>query len=103
VLKIWSVALFAAFLLAGCASVTVRPNGGAKTSAKPDYQQSKNYFFWGLAGEHTIDVTTICEGKTVEQIQSQYTFVNGLLGGITLGIYSPKSAKVWCSMEGDAK
>jgi hypothetical protein len=101
VLKQWGAALLAAMLLAGCASVTVRPEGGDKLAGKPDYQKSKNYFFWGLGGEHTIDVQEICEEKGVEQIQSQYTFVNGLLGGLTLGIYSPKTAKVWCKEGAD--
>ena len=105
--KSWSAApvgmLIAAFLLAGCATVTIRPDGGAKTSGKPDYQKSKNYFFWGLAGEHTIAVASVCDNKGVEQVQSQYTFMNGFLGVITLGIYAPKTAKVWCVVEGDAK
>jgi hypothetical protein len=29
-------------------------------------------------------------------MQSQQTFVDGLLGLVTLGIYSPQTAKVWC-------
>jgi hypothetical protein len=102
VIKQWSAALIAASLLAGCATVTIRPEGGAKTSAKPDYQATKNYFFWGLAGVHTIDVKEICEESGVEQMQSQFTFMNGLLGAITVGIYAPKTAKVWCK-EGAAQ
>lgn len=102
VLKQWGVALLAAMLLAGCATVTVRPDGGAKVGGTPDYQKSKNYFFWGLGGVHTIDVQEICEEKGVEQIQSQKTFMNGFLTAITLGIYAPKTAKVWCQ-EGDDK
>jgi hypothetical protein len=102
VLKTWSAALIAAFILAGCAKVTIRPEGGEKTTAKPDYEKSKPYFFWGLVKEYTIDVQEICENKGVDQIQSQHTFVDGLLGGITLGIYSPKTARVWCK-EGAAQ
>ena len=95
-IKQLSAALLAAILVTGCASVTVRPEGGAKVASEPTYQKTKNYFFWGLKGEHTIDVQEVCAGKSVDQIQSQYTFVNGLLGAITLGIYAPKTAKVWC-------
>jgi hypothetical protein len=103
VLKLWSAAIIAAFLLAGCASVTIRPDGGTKVAGKPDYQVSKAYFFWGLAKEHTIDVKEICDDKGVEQIQSQHTFLDGFLGTITLGIYAPKTAKVWCKLEGESK
>jgi hypothetical protein len=96
-------ATVAAFLLAGCATVTIRPEGGEKIADKPDSQQSKNYFFWGLAGEHTIDVKEICGSKGVEQVQSLRTFGNGFVGAITLGIYTPKTAKVWCKLEGASK
>lgn len=102
-LKQWSAALIAAVMLSACATVTVRPEGGTKVADKPDYAASKNYFFWGLAGEHTIDVTKICGDQGVEQFQSQHTFMNGFLGGITLGIYSPKTAKVWCNLTGGAQ
>jgi hypothetical protein len=102
VLKTWSAALIAAILLFGCAKVTIRPEGGDKVSTTPDYQKSKPYFFWGLVKEYTIDVQEVCENKGVEQIQSQLTFLDGFLGLITLGIYAPKTAMVWCK-EGAAK
>lgn len=92
-----------ALLLAGCATVTIRPTGGEKVAGAPNYEESKNYFFWGLSGEHTIDVKQICGDKGVDQIQSQRTFMNGFLGAITLGIYVPKTAKVWCALEGASK
>lgn len=95
-----SAALLTAVMLAGCATVTVRPAGGPKIADKPDVELTKNYFFWGLSGEHTIDVQPLCGSKGVEQMQSVYTFGDGFLGAITLGIYAPKSARIWCNMEG---
>lgn len=53
-----------------CATVTIKPGGGARMSGRPSYQDSKPYFFWGLMGEHEIDVGEICQGKTAEQMQS---------------------------------
>jgi len=102
-LKSLSAALLAASVLTGCATVTIRPSGGEKIADNPDYQQRKNYFFWGLAGEHSIDVAQICAAKGVEQVQSLRTFGDGFLGAITLGIYAPKTAKVWCNLEGGSK
>lgn len=89
-------ALLAALYLSACATATIRPDGGTRVGGKPAYQETKNYFFWGLKGEHEIDVAAICKEKGVEQMQSQMTFVNGLLSAITLGIYAPRTAKVWC-------
>ena len=102
-LKSWSAALFAAILLTGCATVTIRPEGGTKVAGKPDYEKTKPYFFWGLMKEHTINVAEVCGDKKVEQVQSQATFLNGFLGAITLGIYAPRTAKVWCALEGGAQ
>lgn len=100
-MKQWGLALVAAVMLMGCAPVTVRPDGGPKVSSPPDYQESKNYFFWGLGGVHTIDVTAVCGDAGMEQFQSRFTLVDRLLGFSTLGIYLPKTARVWCR-DGDA-
>lgn len=83
-------------LLSACSTVTIRPSGGEKVSSAPTYQDSKSYFFWGLAGTQEINVADICGGKKTTQMQSQYTFGDGFKSLITLGIYSPKTAKVWC-------
>lgn len=90
---------FALVCLSACASATIRPQSGEKVGGKPTYQESKSYFWWGLSGEHEIDVVEVCKGKEVEQMQSQFTFLDGVKGFFTLGIYAPKTAKVWCKEE----
>ena len=45
-----------------------------------------------------IDAAKICGGaENVVKTETQQTFVNGLLGFITLGIYTPLEARVYCS------
>ena len=83
-------------VVSGCYSVTSRPNGGFKVSTPPTFEQRQNFFLWGLVGENHIDVRAVCNGSEPTQFQSQRTFVDGLLGLITLGIYAPESARVWC-------
>jgi hypothetical protein len=51
----------------------------------------------GLIGEHHVDVLAICGGKEPAQMQSQQTFVDGLLTLVTLTIYAPVTTKVWCN------
>jgi Bor protein len=85
----------ALLLLAGCYSVTVRPDGGYKVATKPTYEQRQDFYLWGLVGESHIDVKEVCKAGPV-QFQSQRTFVDGLLALVTLGIYAPESARVWC-------
>ncbi|MEX1670015.1 Bor family protein [Zhongshania guokunii] len=89
--------VFLALSLGACSTVTINPSSSAKLSSEPSYQQRKNFFFWGLAGEHRVDVTAVCAQQNVAQMQSQQTFVDGLLGAVTLGIYAPHSVKVWCN------
>ena len=53
--------------------------------------------FWNWA-KKTVDAAKICGGaENVVKTETQQTFVNGLLGFITLGIYTPLEARVYCS------
>ena len=74
---------FTAFLslsLIACQTITVRPDGGAgKLSTPPDYQASHHFFLGGLIGEAVIPVGKICPGKKAVQLQSQTTFLNGIV------------------------
>jgi hypothetical protein len=88
-------------VLMGCAAVTIRPEGGVKAVDLPDYQESKQYFFWGLSGEHEIDVAKICGAQGASQMQSRLEVMDVILGSITLGIYTPKTARVWCKNKGE--
>ena len=52
------------------------------------------FVFWNWA-EETVDAAKICGGaENVVKTETQQTFVNGLLGFITLGIYTPLEACV---------
>ncbi|OFZ72682.1 MAG: hypothetical protein A3K03_06305 [Bdellovibrionales bacterium RIFOXYD1_FULL_44_7] len=97
-MKRWIILIAAATLVfaASCSTVTMTEKGAGKMTSSPTYESSKPYFFWGLVGEHHIDVKDVCENKSVKQIMVQDTFLDALLGGITLGIYRPRTAKIWC-------
>lgn len=83
-------------LLGGCSTVTINTQAPVKLATAPTYQETRPFFLWGIVGEQHVDVKSICKEKSVKQMQSQQTFVNGLLGAVTLGIYAPHSVKVWC-------
>ena len=57
-----------------------------------------HFFVSGIGQKKTVDAATkICGGaENVVKTETQQTFVNGLLGFITLGIYTPLEARV-CS------
>lgn len=82
--------------VSACSTVTIHPGSDLKLATAPTHEERKNFFLWGLVGEHRVDVQQVCGQQSVEQMQSQATFVDGLLGAVTLGIYAPHSVKVWC-------
>lgn len=83
-------------LTAGCASVTIRPDGGEKVKADASWQERQDFFVFGFIGQSHVDVQAVCAGREVTQMQTQQTFVDGLLGLLTGGIYAPHTTKVWC-------
>ena len=88
---------FVLFSLVSCQTVTISPKGRSHVySNYPDFERSYPFFLFGLAGEHYVNVQKICRDKAVKQMQTQKTFLDGFLGGLTLGIYTPKTARVWC-------
>jgi hypothetical protein len=95
-LPIPACAFAAGALFLSCATATIRPGGGPGISNAPTFSRTETFFFWGLMGEHTVDVAEVCPAQGAEQMQTQRTFKNVLLTAVTLGIYAPKTAKVWC-------
>ena len=56
-----------------------------------------HFFVSGIGQKKTVDAAKICGGaENVVKTETQQTFVNGLLGFITLGIYTAE-ARVYCS------
>ena len=83
-----------ALLITGCAqqTFTVQTNRVVAQNHHPSFLR-----FWNWA-KKTVDAAKICGGaENVVKTETQQTFVNGLLGFITLGIYTPLEAGVYCS------
>ena len=87
-----------ACLLQGMCSTDVycsKQTGGSSTKGKTI---THHFFVSGIGQKKTVDAAKICGGaENVVKTETQQTFVNGLLGFITLGIYTPLEARVYCS------
>ena len=94
--QIQGLILCAALFASGCQTVTLRPEGGIRDTSPAAFEERQSFFFWGLGGTSKVNVKKACSGGEATQMQTQFTFLDGFLGVITLGIYSPRSAKVWC-------
>lgn len=100
---IYTLTLIVSLSLAGCAGVTITETGPANFHYRPHYEESKHFFMWGLIGNQHVDVTKVCTTEQpVIQMQSKYTALDLLYGSITLGLYLPRTAKVWCKRKAEA-
>ena len=83
-----------ALLITGCAQQFTVQNKPAAVAPKETITH-RFLRFWNWA-KKTVDAAKICGGaENVVKTETQQTFVNGLLGFITLGIYTPLEARVY--------
>ena len=66
-----------------------------QTGSSSTKETITHHFFVSGIGQKAVDAAKICGGAgNVVKTETQQTFVNGLLGFITLGIYTPLEACV---------
>ena len=53
-------------------------------------------WLWGIVPAKPIDVRDTCRSG-VAQVETEQSFVNGLVGVLTIGIYSPQRLRVTCA------
>lgn len=108
VLSTLAVALF----LAGCAKQTFVLDGNPKEMKRNEVffseepfdpnndassKKTHHFFVAGLAQGKAINPARVCGSTSrVAKVETQVTFLNGLLSFITFGIYTPHEARVYC-------
>lgn len=68
-----------------------------QTTSIPSYEGTSHFVFWGLGQVKELYPAEVCGTSTVTSVETKYSFLNGLLSGITYGIYSPRDYAVYCS------
>lgn len=86
-------------LLNGCAAVTITDRGTTDMRYRPNYEETKHFFLWGLVGEHRVNTQAICKDRPVAQLQSKFLPRDVLYATLTLGLYLPRTARVWCERQ----
>lgn len=82
--------------LTGCAQQTFKVNEGI--SLKPTDETRQSFFIHGLGQSQTIDAALICGGgNKVIRTEVQESGMDVLLRIISLGIYTPREARVYCA------
>jgi len=87
----------AAVLCAGCYHATVET--GAAPSTEVIHQPFASSWIYGLVPPKTVEAESKCPNG-VSKVETQHSFVNELVGILTLGIYTPMEIKVTCATAG---
>ena len=79
-----------ALFITGCAQQTFTVQNKPAAVAPKEKTITHHFFVSGIGQKKTVDAAKICGGaEMLLKMKPQQTFVNGLLGFITLGIYTP--------------
>jgi hypothetical protein len=84
--------LLCSCLLTSCYVYTVVVGEGAKGNT--EVAKWNNYVIFGLVPVGVSDAKALAGGATNYTVTTRHSFVNGLLTGITFGIYSPTTTTV---------
>jgi len=82
----------AVLLLGGCHTMRFTVNAGEVANV---VEERKSFWLWGLTPTRTVDVSRHCPHGAVA-VREETTFVDGLFGLVTLGIWSPRSSSYFC-------
>ncbi len=78
--------------LSSCYVNTMTVGNGAQ--GKSELSQKNTYFIYGLAPGNISDPNTMAGGASDYTVTIKHTFVDGLLGALTFGIYTPTTTIV---------
>ena len=86
--------ILATFMLSGCYIATV--DTGQPKSSKVISKPWASCWIYGLVPPTTIQTATECPNG-VAMVRTQHSFLNYIVGGVTLGIYTPIQITVTCA------
>lgn len=91
-LTISLMTICASTLLSSCYSVTYKIGKGSRLGSK--VSQKNHYLIYGLAPIKTSNSARMAGTVSDYTVNTQHTFVDGLISALTLGIYSTTTTTV---------
>jgi hypothetical protein len=85
----------------GCYEHTYTIGTGAPTGPLV-YDEWQNHWLGGLIEEKTLDIGALCPSGNAT-IHDEQSFLNGLVSGLTMGIYTPTMVRIRCDSGGSAQ
>ena len=81
-------------LSAGCYHASIE--SGRKPGNDKIEKEWASGWAWGLVAPEPIDAQSKCTSG-LSKVETEHSFLNGLVGGLTLGIYTPMHLTVTCA------
>jgi len=83
--------------LSACSTQRFDINPNPIMSQTPSYEGTNHFVLWGISQIQTMRPGDACGPQGVNRVEVQETFVDGLLKGLTLGLYAPRHYAVYCN------
>jgi hypothetical protein len=97
-MKNLALSIAIALMLVGCATQTFQINPTSTGSVSTTKEDRQAFFVSGLGQTQTMNAAEICGGANkIIKVEAEHTFIDGLLGCLTWGIYTPRMARVYCA------
>lgn len=88
------VAIAASLFATGCARQTFLINGNDGTVT----ENMQMFFVAGIGQGKTVDAADVCgSASQVAKVETEMTFLDSLIGSLSSGIVTPRTARVYCS------
>ncbi|MGB5107652.1 MAG: Bor family protein [Candidatus Zixiibacteriota bacterium] len=98
-MKLALIAGIALLLFAGCYHATIETGASPSTTV---YKQAwASSWVYGLVPPKTVEAQAKCPGG-VSRVETKLSFLNQLVGFLTIGIYTPMEITVTCAGSGTA-
>lgn len=89
--------------LSGCATQTFSlTDARTAVESEPTLEKAQAFFVSGVGQQQELNAANICGGPSnVVKVETEETFLNGLLRVLSWGIYTPRDARVYCKKTDD--
>ena len=88
---------FVVTLLAGCATQSFDINPAVGPLSEPDLEESQVFFVEGVGQSALIDAAEVCGGaQNIARVETERNALDSVLSFVTGGLYTPKTARVYC-------
>ena len=92
------VALVAVSLLAGCANQRFNIASTLPANPAAKSEESQTFFVGGIGQQASVDAAKACGGAAkVSGVAVEQAPVDVLFSIVTLGVYTPRTARVYCN------